>query len=432
MNFIQKYFQLSKHQTSLRTELVAACTTFSTMAYIIVINPLILSLAGMDFSSVMIATILAAALSTILMGLYAHYPFALAPGMGMNAYFTYSVVLGMHISWETALGIVFLTGVLLLILWITGLRELIVKAMPKGIKIGTTAGVGLFLVVVALSNAKIIVSHPQTLLQLGNLAEPNAYLTFVGILLITALLSWRIPGAILIGILFNWLLGLLLGIIPFKGLVDLPHFNLKTFLALDLQKALSPDLWMVTFSFLFICLFDSSGSLMGIAHQGRFLDKEGKLSRLRRALLPDGIGTFFGALLGTSPTSVYVESASGVAAGGRTGLSALFIALLFVLALFFEPLAASIPIFAVTPVLIIIGAMMMSSLKELDWEMPSDLIPGFMTLIGIPLTYSIGIGIGMGLILYPLCKLCAGKVKEVHWLVWVLAALFIFEFIGRI
>jgi AGZA family xanthine/uracil permease-like MFS transporter len=284
----------------------------------------------MDFSSVIVATILTAALSTILMGLYANYPFALAPGMGMNAYFTYSVVQGMQISWEIALGIVFISGVILLLLWITGLRETVIRAVPKGIKIGTTAGVGLFLVVIALSNAKIIVSHPKTLLQLGNLMAPEAYLTFIGILIIAVLLSWRVPGAILIGILANWIWGMILGFVQFKGIVDLPHFDSKTFLALDLQKAFAPGLWMAIFSFLFICLFDSSGSLMGIAHQGRFLNKEGRLPRLRRALLPDGMGTFCGSLLGTSPTVVYVESASGVVTGGRTGLCAFFIAALFV------------------------------------------------------------------------------------------------------
>jgi adenine/guanine/hypoxanthine permease len=426
--YLEKKFQFSRHKTSLKKELIAGFTTFSTMSYIIVANPLILSAAGMDFSSVMLATIFTSVIAMLIMGLYANYPFALAPGMGMNAYFTYSVVLGMGVPWQTALGIVFITGSILILMWIFGLRRLIIDAIPKGLKVGTTAGIGLFLVFIALTKNKMIVSNEQTIVGLGNIIAPESLLCGLGIVVIAVLLARRVQGAILIGILLNWIIGLGLGLVKWKGIVGLPHFASTTFLAADIKGALNPNLWLIAFSFLFVCLFDSSGSLMGIAHQGRFLDKEGKLPRLRSALLPDGVGTFVGSLLGTSPTVVFIESASGIAAGGRTGLPVILVSILFLVSLFFEPLISSIPFFAIAPVLIIVGAMMMCAITELDWEDPSDYIPCFITVVGIPLTYSIGIGIGFGMILYPICKLFSGRVREVHWLTWILAALFCYKF----
>ena len=426
--FLETFFQFGRHQTTLKKELIAGLTTFSTMAYIIVANPLILSSAGMDFYSVMIATIFTAVIAMLLMGLYANYPFALASGMGMNAYFTYSVVLGMSVPWQTALGIVFITGAVLILMWLFGLRTLIIDAIPKGLKVGTTAGVGLFLVLIALTKNKIIVSSPLTVVTLGNILAPEALLCGLGIVVIAVLLARGVQGAILIGILLNWVIGLSIGLVKWKGIVGWPHFASTTFLAADIKAALHPDLWLVAFSFLFICLFDSSGSLMGIAHQGRFLDKAGKLPRLKRALLPDGAGTFVGSILGTSPTVVYIESASGIAAGGRTGFTVVVVAILFLLSLCFEPLIASIPFFALAPVLVIVGAMMMRSITELNWEDPADYIPCFITVVAIPLTYSIGIGIGLGMILYPICKLLSGRIKDVHWLTWILAALFCYKF----
>lgn len=426
---LENFFQFSRHKTTFKKEVLAGLTTFSTMAYIIVVNPLILSSAGMDFYSVMLATIFTSVIAMLLMGAYANYPFALAPGMAMNAYFTYSVVLGLHIPWQTALGVVFVTGVILVLMWLLGLRTLIIDAIPKGLKVAVTAGVGLFLVLIALTKNKIIVSSPQTVVTLGDILAPESLLCFLGIVVIAVLLAWRVQGAILIGILVNWIIGMGLGLVQWKGIVGWPQLHSATFLAADIRSALHPDLWIVIFSFLFVCLFDSSGSLMGMAHQGRFLDKNGKLPRIKRALLPDGAGTLIGSVLGTSPTTIFIESASGIAAGGRTGLTVLVVALLFLLSLFFEPLIASIPFFAIAPVLVIVGAMMIRSITELDWEDPSDYIPCFITIIGIPLTYSIGIGIGLGMILYPLCKIFSGRIKEVHWLTWILAALFCYKFI---
>jgi AGZA family xanthine/uracil permease-like MFS transporter len=408
--------------------MLAGLTTFSTLAYVMVVNPMIMADAGMDFASAMVATIVTSFIATLFMGLFANYPFALAPGIGMAAYFTYSVVLGNNLPWQTALGIVCIAGLALLLLWVFRLRELIIKAIPLGLKVGATAGVGLFLVLIGLKNAKIIVAHPQTLLTLGNPLAPESLLSGLGIVVIAALMARRIQGAILIGILMNWALGLILGLVSWKGAIGLPNFDLHTFLKLDISSALSRDLWMISFSFLFICLFDTAGSLMGLAHQGHFLNKQGELPRLRKVLLPDIVGTLLGSTLGSSASVVYLESASGIAAGGRTGLTAVVVAGLMLLSLFFEPLASSIPIFAITPVLVIIGAMMLRSVVQLNWEDPSDYIPCFITVIGIPLTYSIGTGIGLGMILYPICKLLAGRMREVHWLAWILALLFALKF----
>ncbi len=429
MSILNKWFDLRRQHTTVRQEVFAGFTTFSTMAYIIVVNPLILAKAGMNFSSVMLATLLIAAVSTFLMGVVGRYPIAVAPGMGMNAYFTYSVVIGMGIPWQTALGVVFVTSIILLLLWITKLRQRIIRAIPLGLKIATTAGVGMFLVVIALNNAKMIVSNPNTLITVGNLLTPEAAFTIFGIIVITALMARGVNSAMLIGILVNWLVGLILGYVQWEGVIDWPSFSTATFGALDIQGALAKDLWMVVFAFVFICLFDSSGSLMGLAYQGGYLDKQGKLPRMQRALLPDVVGTFGGAFCGSSPAVVFVESASGIAAGGRTGLVAVTVAGMFLISLFFEPLAASIPTFAITPVLFIVGAMMIKSLKDLTFDDPSDWIPALAVFVGIPLSYSIGIGIGFGLVLYPLCKLIAGKVKEVNIIIWIIAALFFFKFV---
>ncbi len=411
-----------------KREILAGLTTFSTLVYILIVNPLILADGGVDFASALLATAAIGFLGSCLMGLYANYPFALAPGIGMAAYFTYSVVLGQGVAVPTAFGIVFVSGILLLLLWITGLRELIIRGIPKGLKIATTAGVGLFLVVIGLKNSKIIVAHSQTLLALGDLHTPEVLLAALGIALIAALISRGITAALLCGVLFCWIGGLLLGVVEWKGVFALPTFTSKTFLTLDILSAVRPEYWLIIFSFLFIGLFDVSGSLMGLAHQGKFLDSKGQLSRLRRALFPDALCTTFSGLLGVSACSVFIESASGIAAGGKTGLTALTVGLLFLLTIFFEPLAASIPLFAVTPVLIVIGALMLQSVVDIDWKDPTEFIPAFMTIVGIPFTYSIGTGIGFGILLYPLCKLLAGRWRDVHWLTWILAALFAVKF----
>lgn len=424
MNFI-RLFSLSRERVSIKREITAGLTTFSTMAYIIIVNPLILSKTGMEFSSVMLATILVSAMATFLMAIIGRYPFALAPGMSMNAYFAYSVVLGLGVPWQTALGVVFLASILLLILWMARARQFVIQAIPFGIKVATTAGIGLFLIVTALNNARIIVTRPKAFLAVGNLVSPEALFTFFGILVITALLARGVRAALLIGILVNWAGGIILGFVQWEGIVDFPSYSTAAIGALDIRGALAPNLWMAIFAFVFILLFDSTGSLMGLTYHGGFADKEGKFRGMQRALLPDILGTMGGAWMGTSPTVVFMESASGIAAGGKTGVTALTVSILFLLALFFEPLASSIPPFAVTPVLFVVGAMMMKTLKSLQFRDPTEWIPALAAFVAIPLTYNVGMGIGLGMVLYPFGKLLAGKAKEAHPLTWLIAALFL-------
>ncbi|MGE3535003.1 MAG: NCS2 family permease [Parachlamydiales bacterium] len=424
LHWIERKFHLSVRRTSLRQELVGGLTTFATMAYIIVVNPLMLQEAGLNFSSVMFATILTAAFATLCMALIANYPFALAPGVSMAAYFTYSVCLGQKVPWETALGVVFFAGIALFVLWAFRLRELIIAAIPKALQLGTTAGLGLFLVLIGLKNGKVIVSHPETLMALGNLSSPETLLSLLGVLVISVLMALRVQGAILIGILANWILGLIFGLSAWKGVVSWPNFATDTFGALHYSAVFQEGIWMIMLSFIFISLFDTAGSLLGLSHQGHFLDKQGNLPRLRRALLPDALGTIAGSLSGTSSTAVYIESAAGIASGARTGLSMIFVSLCFLACLFFGPLASSIPLFSITPVLVVIGSLMLRACVHIDWEDPTEFIPAFMTLIAIPFTFNIGTGIGIGMIFYPLCKTFAGRWRDVHWFAWVLAVLF--------
>lgn len=428
LHWIERKFQLSALRTSLRQELVGGLTTFATMAYIIIVNPLMLQEAGLNFSSVMFATILTAAFATLCMAWVANYPFALAPGISMAAYFTYSVCLGQKVPWETALGIVFFTGIALFILWAFRLRELIIAAIPKALQLGTTAGLGLFLVLIGLKNGKVIVSDPKTLLALGNLSSPETILSFLGVFVICVLMALRIQGAILIGILVNWIIGLVLGLSPWKGVVSWPNFAMDTFGALQYRPVFEQGIWVTMLSFIFISLFDTAGSLLGLSHQGHFLDKRGKIPRLRRALLPDALGTIAGSFSGTSSTAVYIESSAGIASGARTGLSMVFVSLCFLACLFFGPLASSIPLFSITPVLIVVGSLMLRACIHIDWGDPTEFMPAFMTLTAIPFTFNIGTGIGIGMIFYPLCKTFAGRWREVHWFSWILAVLFGLKF----
>lgn len=393
-----------------------------------VVVPLIMKNGGVPFSGCLIATLLTAAIATLTMGLLANYPFVLFPGISMGAYFTYSLVIENQIPWQTAMGMLFLVAIAMLILWVTRLREWIIHAIPLGLKMGTTGGIGLFLTLIALKNANLVVSNSQTLIGVGNLLSPESLLFTFELVLIIALMARRVHGAILIGVFVNWVLGLILGLVQWNGMVAFPEISTTTFFALDIAKAFHWDHAFLIFSFLIVYLFDTSGTLMGLAHQGKFFDKDGNLPRFRRALLPDTLGTFFSSLFGTAAAVPYVESAAGVAAGGRTGLTATVVGVLFLASLFFEPLAASIPFFAVGPVLVIIGALMIRSVLDFKWDDPSDFIPCYVTLIAIPYMFSIGNGIGVGVVLYPLCKLCAGKWREVHFLLWIMAILFALKF----
>jgi AGZA family xanthine/uracil permease-like MFS transporter len=422
---LDKYFQLEAHGTTVKREVLAGITTFLTMAYIIFVNPSILQLAGMDFGAVFMATCLAAAFGSAFMGLYANYPIALAPGMGLNAYFTFGVVKGMGYTWEVALGAVFISGLLFLLISVVKLRELLVNAIPMSMKLGIAAGIGLFLAIIALKNAGIVADHPATLVTMGNVKSMPVLLAAVGFALIAALSARKIPGAIVISILAVTAIAVALGIADFKGIASAPPSMAPVFLKMDLKGALDVGLWTIIFVFLFVDLFDNTGTLIGVAHRGGFLDKNGKLPRIGKALIVDSTSASVGAALGTSTTTSYIESAAGVDAGGRTGLTAVVVAFCFVGAVFFAPLAGTVPGFATAPALLYVACLMARSLKDLDWEDTTEFVPAIVTAITMPLTFSIAHGIGLGFICYAAIKVLAGRAKEMSIAVPIIAALFV-------
>ncbi|NKB57060.1 MAG: NCS2 family permease [Alphaproteobacteria bacterium] len=425
---IDSFFKLSEHQTTVRAEVLGGVTTFLTMAYIIFVNPLILADAGMDKGAVFVATCLAAAIGTLIMGLYANYPVALAPGMGLNAFFTYGVVKGMNHSWEVALGAVFLSGVIFLVLSILPVREWIVNAIPRSIKMAVSAGIGFFLAIIALKNAGIVVDHPATLVTLGDLTAPATILACAGFLVMAALDKLRIPGAIIIAILGTTVIGILLGISTFNGVVSAPPSVAPTFLKMDIVGALDVGLISIVFAFLFVDLFDTAGTLVGVAHRAGLLDEDGKLPRLRHALMADSVATVAGAAIGTSTTTSYIESASGVKAGGRTGLTAVVVAILFLCSLFFAPLATTIPGYATAPALLFVACIMARGLTEIDWEDVTEYAPAVVTALAMPLTFSVANGIAFGFIAYAAVKLLTGRLSELNPAVAILAVAFILKF----
>jgi adenine/guanine/hypoxanthine permease len=421
---IERYFHLSENRTTVRRELLAGLTTFMTMAYIVVVNPQILSQAGMPAEGVVFATCISAAIATLVMGLYANYPIALAPGMSLNAYFTYSVCLGMHVPWRTALGVIFFSGALFIVITITRVREQIVNGIPDCLKHSTAAGIGVFIAFVGMRNAKLVVANPATYIGLGNFSDRELQAACFGILLTLVLMVRKINGSILLGIFGTVVFGIARGIAPTPAhFVSLPHPS-STFLQLDLRGAVHLGLWEIIFAFLFVDLFDNIGTLMGVCAQAGFV-KDGKIPRVGRILLAEGIGTVVGALTGTSTVTSYIESAAGVAAGARTGLSNLVVAGLFILALFFSPLAAAIPAFATAPALILVGGLMMQSIAEINWPDFSEAFPAFVTVVAMPLTFSIATGLSFGVITYTIVKLAAGKYREVSIVLWILTILFI-------
>ena len=426
---IAEYFEFEKYETNFKVETLAGITTFMTMAYIIFVNPQILSIAGMDFGAVMVATCIASATASLIMGLFARYPFALAPGMGLNAYFTFGVCLGMGIDWRVALGAVFISGILFIILTLTKIRTMIFNAIPNAIKYGTAVGIGLFIAFIGLKSAGIIIGNEATLVTLGNLLEPQTLLAMFGIFLIGILLCRKVVGAILWGIIATSLIGMIFGISPFpEGIVSMPPSIAPTFMQLDIMGALNLGLLTIVLAFFFIDLFDTLGTLSALSSQAGYL-KDGKLPRAERALMSDSIGTAIGSLLGTSTVTTYIESASGIAVGGRTGFVSVVVALLFLLALFFHPIVSAIPSYATAPALVIVGTLMMSHVKNINWDDVSEAIPAFITLITIPLTYSIATGLALGFISYPILKIFSGKAKEVHWIVYLLAIVFALRFV---
>jgi len=425
---IERLFRLQENQTSVRRELVGGVTTFLTMAYIIVVNPQILAQAGMPAEGVVFATCLSAAVATLVMGFYANYPIALAPGMSLNAYFTFSVCLGMHVPWPTALGAVFFSGVLFVLLTVTRVREQIVNGIPHGLKHATAGGIGMFIAFVGLRSAKLVVANPATFVSLGNFSDREVQAACLGIVLTLALMVRRVNGAILLGILGTTLFGIFRGLAHWpSGVLALPHPS-ATFLKLDLRGAAHLGLAEIIFIFLFVDLFDNVGTLVGVCEHGGFI-KGGKIPRVGRALLADGVGTMFGALTGTSTVTSYIESAAGVAAGARTGLSNVMVAGLFLVAMFFSPVAAAIPGFATAPALILVGALMTESIAQVDWKEFSEAFPAFVTLVATPLTFSIATGLSLGVISYTVSKVAAGKFREVSALLWILTIVFVMRYI---
>lgn len=422
---LEKLFQLDANGTNVKREVLAGVTTFLTMAYIIFVNPAILKDAGMDFGAVFMATCLAAAFGSAFMGLYANYPIALAPGMGLNAYFTFGVVKGMGLSWEVALGAVFISGLIFLAISVVKIREWIVNAIPLSMKLGIAAGIGLFLAIIALNNAKIIVAHPATLVTLGDIKSGPVLLAAIGFALIVALTARKIPGAIIIAILAVTAIAIPLGYAKFGGIVSAPPSIAPTFLKMDLAGAINVGFWTIVFVFLFVDLFDNTGTLIGVAHRGGMLDKEGKLPRIGKALIVDSTSASVGAMLGTSTTTSYIESAAGVDAGGRTGLTAVVVAICFLLAVFFAPLAGTVPAFATAPALFYVACLMSRSLKDLDWEDVTEFVPAMVTAITMPLTFSIAHGIGIGFITYAAVKILAGRWQDMKIAVPIIAIAFL-------
>ncbi len=451
---LEKFFKLKENNTNVKTEVMAGITTFMTMAYILAVNPNILSITGMDPQAILLATALASFLGTLLMALLANYPFALAPGMGLNAYFAYTVVIGYGYSWQIALLAVFIEGLIFIVLSVTNVREAIFNAIPMTLKSAVSAGIGLFIAFIGLQNAKIVVNNDSTLVSYQTFKENfnsvgiGALLALIGVLVTAFLLIKKVKGGILFGILITWVLGI---ICQFIGLY-VPNEELGMFPLLpdkiisfdfsplgntfgqvfkaDFSAVKIMDMVVIVFAFLFVDIFDTLGTLIGVSSKANMLDKDGKLPRIKGALLADAIATAAGAVMGTSTTTTYVESASGVTEGGRTGLTAVVTGLLFLLAIVFSPLFLSIPSFATAPALIIVGFYMIGSVAKINWDNMLESIPAFLCILSMPLMYSISEGIAVGVISWTILHLCTGKTKgKVSILMYVLTVLFILKYI---
>ncbi len=424
---LERWFKLAENKTSVRQEMLGGLTTFMTMSYIIVVNPRILAEAGMPIEGVLFATCLSAAVATLVMGLWANYPIALAPGMSLNAYFTYSIVLGRGVPWQTALGIVFISGAFFLALTLTGIREQIVNGIPDCLKFSTAAGIGLFIAFVGLRNAKLVVAQASTFVGLGSFADHEAQIAAFGLILTAILMVRKVGGAILLGIVATTIIGMLRGTSQWPThFLSLPHPG-GTFLKLDLRGAIHLGLIEIICVFFFVDLFDNVGTLVGVCEQGKFL-VDGKLPRAGRALLADAIGTTFGALTGTSTVTSYIESAAGVAAGARTGLGNIAIAGLFLVAPFFAPLVSAIPSYATAPALILVGALMCGAVTSVKWDDFSEAFPAFLTMVATPLTFSVATGLSLGLISFTMIKVGSGRHREISPLIWILTALFVLRY----
>ena len=431
---LNKMFQLDAHQTTVKTELFAGLTTFLTMAYIIFVNPDILAIAGMDKNAVFVATCLAAAFGSLVMGFYANYPIALAPGMGLNAFFTFGVVKGMGVSWEIALAAVLISGVLFVILSVLPFREWIINSIPKSQKLAIAAGIGLFLGFIGLKSAGLVIDHPATLVQMGDLVSLKVLLAVLGFIVIVALDYKKVPGAIIIGILLVAVVGMMTGLAKAPtAIVSIPPDPSPTFLALDMAgffELAGATMLILVFSFLLVDMFDTAGTLIGLGHQAKMLDQEGNLPNIGKALVADSSATVAGAVLGTSSTTSYIESASGIRAGGRTGLTAVAAAGCFLLALFFAPVATSVPAFATAPAIIFVACMMARGLAEIDWDDVTEFVPGVITALTMPLTFSIATGIGLGFISYVGIKLACGRLSDISAAMWLVSITFLIYFLA--
>lgn len=424
---LEKLFQLKAHRTNVRTEILAGLTTFLAMAYILFVNPSILSATGMDKGSVFVATCLAAAIGSALMGFIANYPIALAPGMGLNAFFTYTVVLHMGYTWQIALGAVFLSALIFFALSIFKIREWIIKSIPLPLRSAIAAGIGLFLAIIALEGAGIVVANPATLVGLGDLGKTAPLFAMLGFIIIVVLEARRVPGAVLIGILAVTFLSIAFGFSPFAGVVSMPPSIAPTFMQLDIRGALNISLVSVVFAFLFVDVFDNSGTLIGVTKRAGLTDEEGNIPRMGKALIADSAAALFGSLLGTSTTTSYIESAAGVSAGGRTGLTAVVVGILFLASLFFAPLASSVPAFATAPALLFIAVLMTSGLAEIDWRDITVAAPVTVTALTMPLTYSIANGIAFGFITWTVVKLLSGRYRDLNAALIILSILFVIK-----
>ena len=428
MTYLDKFFKLSENGTTVRIELLAGLTTFLTMVYIIFVNPSILGDAGLPKDAVFVATCVAAAIGTLIMGLYANYPIGLAPGMGLNAYFAYAVVKGMGFPWQAALGAVFISGCLFLVVSLFRVRELIVNSIPSSLRTAIPAGIGLFLAIISLKNAGIVAANPDTFVTLGNLHKPAAVLAIIGFLSIVTLDRLKVKGALLIGILLVTVLSFVFDGNHFSGVFSMPPSISPTLFKLDIRGAISIGLLNVVLVFFLVELFDATGTLMAVAQRAGLV-KNGKIERLNKALLADSTAIVAGAFLGTSSTTAYIESAAGVQAGGRTGLTAVAIAILFLLCLFVAPLAGVVPNYATAPALFFVACLMLRELVHINWDDTTECVPAVITALIMPFTYSIANGLALGFISYAALKLLTGRYKEVSIVIWVIAAIFLFKLI---
>tara|TARA_Y100001970_G_scaffold68446_1_gene87161 strand:+ start:21 stop:1319 length:1299 start_codon:yes stop_codon:yes gene_type:complete len=426
---LERFFKLESNHTSPKKELIAGLTTFVTMAYIVLVNPQIMAAAGMDPGASFVGTCIAAALACFAMGLYANWPVGLAPGMGLNAFFTFTVVIEMGYSWEVALGAVFLAGVLFVIMSVTPLRRWMLDSIPMNLRVAMGSGVGLFVGFIGLKSGGLVIANDANFLSLGDFSKPETVLAGVGFLLISILAIKKVPGAIILGVIAVTICGILFGLVQFQGFISMPPDLAPTFLKLDILGALDLTMVSIVISFLFVNLFDTAGTLLGVANRANLVDSEGNIKNLDRALKADSTSSVVGAFFGCAPVTSYVESSAGVEAGGRTGLTAIIVGILFLLAIFFSPLAAIVPAYATSGGLIYVAILMLGGMEKLDWTDTTELVPSLIMIVMIPLTFSIANGIALGFISYVVIKTFVGEIRSISSGAWFLFTIFVAKFV---